>query len=306
MNRFDLFKNVNYKKIITIGTIMLSTAVSTVLITDIINKKSTTNTSCLSDRLNVDNFAIYHSFKNNFENSDVLSMLGGEKAPEISKEDFIAYQNKVNLEIVKDKAKNLIKTNEGLSLKPYRDSEGYWTIGYGHLISYGRQLPSRWNRRITVNEAEDIFETDFNYMLANAEKHPAWNLVDNNGKTALIDLAFNMGPFWHQQWKETTNYMVNGNMTVAINSLLNSRYARQVGYRARYATNLLKNSYVGDTEGRMASMDDQRFAAEVRSYITQYKDNDQLLGNLTYKIKDENTKNFVENEINRIEKSKNI
>jgi lysozyme len=58
----------------------------------------------------------------------------------------------------------LLKKDEGLRLDPYRDSQGFWTIGYGHLIDSrkGGMLPS-WVRPsfpITEREAEELLRSD--------------------------------------------------------------------------------------------------------------------------------------------------
>ena len=47
-------------------------------------------------------------------------------------------------------AVNLLKEVEGWRDKPYRDSGGKCTIGYGHLIKEGEYCPDR----ITVDQGE--------------------------------------------------------------------------------------------------------------------------------------------------------
>lgn len=58
----------------------------------------------------------------------------------------------------------LLKSEEGLRLEPYRDSEGFWTIGYGHLIDSrkGGNLPA-WVKPsfpITEQEADEMLKRD--------------------------------------------------------------------------------------------------------------------------------------------------
>jgi lysozyme len=82
----------------------------------------------------------------------------------------------------------LIKNFEGLSLSPYKDAAGLWTIGYGHLIrdhEFFRPL-------ITQPEADELLIRD----LAAAEsavsalcKVP----LTSNQFSALVSFVFNLG-----------------------------------------------------------------------------------------------------------------
>ena len=52
-----------------------------------------------------------------------------------------------------------IKRHEGLQLKPYKDSLGYWTIGYGHLMTAKEKIA--FADGITKEQAEELFQKDF-------------------------------------------------------------------------------------------------------------------------------------------------
>lgn len=87
---------------------------------------------------------------------------------------------------ISDLGIELIKKHEGLRLDPYRDVAGYWTVGYGHLITDGDM------KSISPEEAESILRND----LEKAEK-----CVINGVKTplsqaefdALVSFVFNVG-----------------------------------------------------------------------------------------------------------------
>ena len=49
-----------------------------------------------------------------------------------------------------------IKRHEGLRLKPYKDSLGYWTIGYGHLMTAKEKIA--FADGITKEQAEELFK----------------------------------------------------------------------------------------------------------------------------------------------------
>lgn len=85
-------------------------------------------------------------------------------------------------------AMNLLKEVEGWRDKPYRDSGGKCTIGYGHLIKEGEYCPDR----ITVEQGEKYLRED----IANAE-----DIVNSTVSVplkqhqfdALVSFTFNIG-----------------------------------------------------------------------------------------------------------------
>ena len=92
---------------------------------------------------------------------------------------------------------DLIKYFEGLHKKdgdyiiPYRDDVGFWTIGYGHLISRDRTISQpdmRWDEWLSVMELrKDLRRTERGvYRLINVQ------LTDGQFG-ALVSFAFNLG-----------------------------------------------------------------------------------------------------------------
>jgi lysozyme len=80
----------------------------------------------------------------------------------------------------------LVKADEGLRLKSYRDVAGIWTIGYGHT-------PAEEGQSITEAEAEGLLIHD----LGSAETAVAAALgpvaATDNQYSAMVSLAFNIG-----------------------------------------------------------------------------------------------------------------
>lgn len=81
-----------------------------------------------------------------------------------------------------------IKRFQGLSLEKYRDAEGLWVIGYGHLIREGE----RFDGCLTHAQAEMLFEQD-------VENYRQWLCQGINAPLAqhqfdaLLSLAFSLG-----------------------------------------------------------------------------------------------------------------
>jgi lysozyme len=61
---------------------------------------------------------------------------------------------------ISDEGIKLIKRFEGVRNRPYRDSIGLWTVGVGHLIEGGRQLPESWNKTFTDSEIDALLRKD--------------------------------------------------------------------------------------------------------------------------------------------------
>lgn len=85
----------------------------------------------------------------------------------------------------------LIKRWEGLKLKAYTDSGGFWTIGYGHTSAAGK--PDVYEgMTITEKEAEKILQNDlakFEKRVNNLVKVP----LNDNQFSTLVSFDFNTG-----------------------------------------------------------------------------------------------------------------
>ena len=86
----------------------------------------------------------------------------------------------------------LIERFEGLSLTPYKDCVGLYTIGVGHLIGDGRSLPSSWNRTLTVNECYELLASDVTKFELGVARYITAKLTQNQFD-ALVSFAFNLG-----------------------------------------------------------------------------------------------------------------
>lgn len=88
------------------------------------------------------------------------------------------------------KAFELIKKYEGLSLSPYQDAAGYWTVGYGHKIEADEELTGD----LTKDEADYLLQTDVERILNGLRRRLSPHLgLTQNQCDALISLAFNIG-----------------------------------------------------------------------------------------------------------------
>ena len=144
---------------------------------------------------------------------------------------------------------DMIKKHEGVRTKPYKDSLGLWTVGVGHLIGNGKELPPNMNREFSMSEVDAMFAEDFKHHKDAAQKIPGFEKANSTGKAALIDLTFNMGPAWYKKWPNFTKALAAGDAEGAAKSLETSIWYKQVGARARTIVNMIKNG-IGSEVGK--------------------------------------------------------
>lgn len=132
----------------------------------------------------------------------------------------------------------LIKRHEGLRLTPYKCPTGHWTVGYGHNLEvHGEPIPDEISRE----RAEQYLMQDIVNARHDLESNFSWygNLSDAR-RAALIDLCFNMGIGALLGFKRMLEWLRQGFYGQAKIELLDSRYARQVGGRAREIAQMIE------------------------------------------------------------------
>lgn len=121
-------------------------------------------------------------------------------------------------------AKNLLREHEGLRLRPYKDSLGYVTIGYGRCLD---------TKPLTIEEAEYLFQNDFNDALLEVKANiPFFENLNYPRQVVLIDMCFNLGIKGLLGFKNTLRYIGEGNYEQAAKNMLKSKWATQVKNRA--------------------------------------------------------------------------
>lgn len=84
----------------------------------------------------------------------------------------------------------LVKYYEGLRLTPYKDGNGYWTVGYGHLLSLDKTLPKP--PRIDQEKATAYLATDL-AKTAQLVSGVVLARLNANQFSSLVDFTFNLG-----------------------------------------------------------------------------------------------------------------
>jgi GH24 family phage-related lysozyme (muramidase)/uncharacterized protein YcbK (DUF882 family) len=152
---------------------------------------------------------------------------------------------------------SMIKIHEGSNIvggkhKAYKDSKGYWTIGYGHLIKPGDGYNS--SSVISQDEADKLFKKDYDYHKKAAMKIPGYASASPQQQAALIDLTFNMGASWYQGFPKFTEAFSKKDYTSAQSHLRNSAWYGQVGRRAEPIISLIGNKGIPRSAGYLSGI----------------------------------------------------
>gem|GEM_PF-5437745 len=138
-----------------------------------------------------------------------------------------------------------IRQGEGCRLVAYRDTDGYWTIGWGHLLD---QSIDWTGHEITQETADAMLDADIQIHIHDAMILPEWNSLDTLCRqNAVIECVFNLGAHnWITEFPQTRSAIQAQNWAQAEANLLHSpRWIAEVGLKrvARIAGYLSAGSY---------------------------------------------------------------
>ncbi len=141
-----------------------------------------------------------------------------------------------NLKVAPDAitlAREQLKSDEGLRLKAYTDTEGHLTIGYGRNLENGishaaAELMLSEDIVIACDDCLKVFGDDF---LSYSPRRQA----------ALINMLFNLGLKRFQKFQQTIAFIKQGRWEKAAAAALESKWATQVKGRAVRVAEALRN-----------------------------------------------------------------
>jgi len=133
--------------------------------------------------------------------------------------------------------REMLKRHEGLRLKPYRDTRGYLTIGYGWNLD-ANPLPADYASclRVTGAITEEMAERLLNISIDMATRQcqatfQRFGDFSERRQAALIDWMFNLGIGTVLTFKKALAAILDGDWDRAADEMQDSLWFSQVGDR---------------------------------------------------------------------------
>jgi len=124
-----------------------------------------------------------------------------------------------------DKCVELLKKHEGLKLLPYKCTAGKLTIGYGRNIE---------DTGISEEEAEFMLQADIERCVIElVDKTDYFVTLSEPRQTVLVNMLFNLGWSRFNRFKKMIRAVKDCDYHRASVEMLDSRWADQVGGRAK-------------------------------------------------------------------------
>lgn len=126
--------------------------------------------------------------------------------------------------------------HEGIRLKPYKDTVGKLTVGVGRNLA---------DKGLTKDEALYLLTNDIADATAECRRYiEFFDTLDEVRQRVLIDMAFNMGIHGVLGFKTTLGHIAAGRYDAAAESMLQSKWATQVGRRAHRLAQWMKTGLI--------------------------------------------------------------
>jgi len=124
-----------------------------------------------------------------------------------------------------------LERHEGLRLKPYRDTVGKLTVGYGRNLD---------DRGISEDEAGFMLDNDIDQVEQELERMPLYLSLDPIRQVVLANMAFNMGVPTLLEFRRMLGALAEKDWDRAAAEMMDSKWARQVGSRAEELSELMR------------------------------------------------------------------
>lgn len=149
---------------------------------------------------------------------------------------------------------DMLRLDEGLKLTVYKDTEGYWTVGIGHLLTkvndksvaiatLDKLVGRKTNGVITEAEARTIFKADVEKAIKQVKQSkilsPIYDKVSPTRKMAIVNMVFQMGIAGAESFKNSLTLISNSYYTQAGINLRKSKWYKQTPNRAERVIKVL-------------------------------------------------------------------
>ena len=132
-----------------------------------------------------------------------------------------------------------LKIDEGVKYEIYKDHLGYPTFGIGHLITendpeHGQPVGTE----ISEERVNEVFDKDVELFVNESKKiFPDLDDKPEEVQQVVVNMCFNLGEPRLSQFKKFISAINEQDWTEASHQMMDSRWARQVGERAKRLAN---------------------------------------------------------------------
>lgn len=125
-----------------------------------------------------------------------------------------------------------LRADEGVEYSPYVDTVGIKTVGVGHNL---KSSPiSNAEYPLTDEQVDMLLANDLKIVFNGLDKHLLWwRELSYVRQRVLANMAFNLGISGLLGFTNTLDLMKKGEYVKAANGMLASKWAGQVGARAK-------------------------------------------------------------------------
>lgn len=143
-----------------------------------------------------------------------------------------------------------LRTHEGFSAKPYRDSLGVLTIGYGrnlqdNPLSDAEQRALNcprdfYKEPLSEEEALMLLHSDIGRALQDCESLPWFEKLNATLQRVIANMVYNLGLSGLLGFHDAMAALEKGDLVTAGNEFRRSLWYKQVGHRSQYLVALWK------------------------------------------------------------------
>jgi len=128
--------------------------------------------------------------------------------------------------------KNQLRVHEGVRSRPYHDTVGKVTIGVGRNLD---------DKGLRPREIEFLLDNDVDEVMDEiAVELPWFESLSQARQLVVADMVFNLGMPRFLEFKATIRAIRSGNYSIAAEQMLQSKWARQIGQRAKTLAGMMR------------------------------------------------------------------
>ena len=127
-----------------------------------------------------------------------------------------------------------LKRHEGVRTHAYQCTANMTTVGVGRNIDEDGGLG------LSIDEIEFLLENDIRRCKQELITLPWFSQIDSVRQDALINMCFNLGMTRLLGFKNALTAMSVGDYDTAADEFMDSRWAKQVGYRAEEVCTMIR------------------------------------------------------------------